>query len=351
MRYLPILGLSALLLLDLMVGGGGMSWASGAVLWKLRVPRVLTALLAGGALALSGAQMQAVFRNPLADPHIMGVSGGAGLGAAIATMALGTSTAFFTGFTVAVAAFLGAFVAAALVIAVSARFRSVTTLLVFGVMMGFIFSALSSVLQYTAGEESLKLFYSWMAGSFSGCRFSEVALMAGALVIGLVLAFCNGKGLDIILFGEEYATLSGASTRRILSLSMLSACLMTGTVTAFCGPLGFVGIVAPAPRSPHHGLLGPSAGPPLLPRDRCHPGPRGRHPRQPLAHPPPRGLHPRPHRHSADSHAPVAAKGVECKTLTHSQLHHIDCSRQRSHNHINHWKPTICILRHFGLKT
>ena len=83
MRYLPALGLLALLLLDLLVGGGTVSMATGAVLWKLRVPRVLTAVIAGGALAASGAQMQAVFRNPLADPHIMGVSGGAGLGAAI----------------------------------------------------------------------------------------------------------------------------------------------------------------------------------------------------------------------------------------------------------------------------
>ena len=237
--------MALLLLLDLLVGGGGFSWAEGAILWKLRVPRVLTAVIAGGALATGGAQMQAVFRNPLADPHIMGVSGGAGLGAAVATMAFGSSAAWFSGVTVAVTAFAGAAVAAFLVVAVSARFRSVTTLLVFGVMLGFIFSALSSVLQYTAGEESLKLFYSWMAGSFSGCRYGEVALMAGALVIGLLLAFVNGKGLDIILFGEEYATLSGASTRRILVLSMLSCCLMTGTVTAFCGPLGFVGIVAP----------------------------------------------------------------------------------------------------------
>ncbi len=238
---LPIL----LLLLDLLTGGGSFSWATGAVLWKLRVPRVLTAVIAGGALAASGAQMQAVFRNPLADPHIMGVSGGAGLGAAIATMAIGTASAWFTGFSVAVAAFLGAFVAAFLVVAVSARFRSSTTLLVFGVMLGFIFSALSSVLQYTAGEESLKLFYSWMAGSFSGSRYLEIILMAAALAIGLGLATVNGKGLDLILFGDEYATLSGASTRRILVLSMLSCCLMTGTVTAFCGPLGFVGIVAP----------------------------------------------------------------------------------------------------------
>ena len=245
MRYLPVLGLSALLLLDLLVGGGGMSWATGAVLWKLRVPRVLTALVAGGALAVSGAQMQAVFRNPLADPHIMGVTGGAGLGAAVATMAVGVTSLAFTGFTVALAAFLGAAVAAALVIAVSAKFRSSTTLLVFGVMLGFIFSAVSSVLQYSAGEESLKLFYSWMAGSFSGSRYSEIVLMGAALAVGCMLALWNSKGLDIILFGDDYATFSGASTRRILVLSMLSCCLMTGTVTAFCGPLGFVGIVAP----------------------------------------------------------------------------------------------------------
>ena len=244
-KALPAIILIFALVLDLFVGGGGLSVATGAVLWKLRVPRVLTAVIAGGALAASGAQMQAVFRNPLADPHIMGVSGGAGLGAAIATMAIGTASAWFTGFSVAVAAFLGAFVAAFLVVAVSARFRSSTTLLVFGVMLGFIFSALSSVLQYTAGEESLKLFYSWMAGSFSGSRYLEIILMAAALSIGLGLATVNGKGLDLILFGDEYATLSGASTRRILVLSMLSCCLMTGTVTAFCGPLGFVGIVAP----------------------------------------------------------------------------------------------------------
>ena len=237
--------LIVLIFLDLSVGGGSLSWATGAVLWKLRVPRVLTALIAGGALAASGAQMQAVFRNPLADPHIMGVSGGAGLGAAVATMAVGTAGLSFTGFTVALAAFIGAAVAAILVVAVSARFRSSTTLLIFGVMLGFIFSAISSVLQYTAGEESLKLFYSWMAGSFSGSRYTEILLMGIALMMGCALAFWNGKGLDIMLFGDDYATFSGASTRRILILSMLSCCLMTGTVTAFCGPLGFVGIVAP----------------------------------------------------------------------------------------------------------
>lgn len=231
-------------ILDLTAGDGGMSIPAGALLWKLRLPRVVAALVAGGGLALAGAQMQALFRNPLADPHIMGVSGGAGLGAALATLAAG-AVGIFSGATVAAAAFFGALASAALVIAVSLRFPSSTTLLIFGVMLGFICSALSSILQYTASEEGLKLFYSWMAGSFSGLRWGEIAIMAAALFVSLTLAAANGKGLDLILFGEEYAGLSGASPRRILVVSMLGCCLVTGAVTAFCGPLGFVGIVAP----------------------------------------------------------------------------------------------------------
>ncbi len=229
--------------LDLFTGNG-FGPAEGVILWRLRLPRMLTALLAGASLALSGLQMQAVFRNPLADPHIMGVSGGAGLGAAIVALALGTSPAWFSGMTLALAAFAGAALTALLIVALASRLRA-TTLLILGVMLGFVFSALSSVLQYSAGEESLKLFYSWMAGSFSGTRPGEMALMAAALAAGTALAVTNRKGLDIVLFGEDYAALSGAPLRRILRLSMLSASLMTGVVTAFCGPLGFVGIVAP----------------------------------------------------------------------------------------------------------
>ena len=241
----PVL-IAALILMaaaDLLSGGGGISLPEGAVLWKLRLPRVLTALLAGSALALSGAQMQALFRNPLADPHIMGVSSGAGLGAAIA--ALAASSAVFSGWTLVAAAFAGALVASVLILRASLRLKHPGTLLIFGVMLGFIFSACSSVLQYSAGEESLKIFYNWMAGSFSAGRYADIALMGGTLLTGLLLAVLNGKGLDLTLFGEPYTRLSGGSPRRILTLSMISCCLMTGTVTAFCGPVGFVGIVAP----------------------------------------------------------------------------------------------------------
>ena len=228
---------------DLLAGGGGFSATGGVLLWKLRIPRVLTAILAGSALALSGAQMQAIFRNPLADPHIMGVSGGAGLGAALASLAVGTGL-WISGVSMVVAAAIAAMLTAMLLIAVSSRVSG-NTLLIFGVLLGFVFSACSSILQFTAREESLKLFYSWMAGSFSGTRYLEIIIIAATLVCGTVLAFANSRGLDVILFGDEYATLVGASTKHIRSLAMVSASLMTAAVTAFCGPVGFVGIVAP----------------------------------------------------------------------------------------------------------
>ena len=167
--YLPALCAGFLLLAaaDVLCGGGGFSVAEGAVLWKLRVPRVLTALCCGGALAVAGAGMQSLFRNPLADPHILGVSGGAGLGAAVAVVLLGTAWPAFTGVTMVIAAFAGAALTSLLILAVSRRIDSGPALLIFGVLLGFLLSALTSILQYTAHEEGLKLFYSWMAGSCS----------------------------------------------------------------------------------------------------------------------------------------------------------------------------------------
>lgn len=222
------------------LAGDGFSVPAGVVLWKLRVPRMLTTVLAGGSLALAGAQMQALFRNPLADPHIMGVSGGAGLGAAIAALAIGTS-----GVSMVSAAFIGAFLTGLLIVWVSSRIHSTGTLLLVGVMLGFIFSAVSSVLQYRAGEESLKLLYSWMAGSFQGVGPIGVAVIGGAFVLGLVCALCSMKGLDLMLFCESYAESAGVPLRRLRFVVMIGCALMTGAVTAYCGPLGFVGIAAP----------------------------------------------------------------------------------------------------------
>ncbi len=244
-RAVPILAAAVVILAgaDILAGGGGFSLPRGILLWKLRIPRVLTAVLAGCALSLSGAQMQALFRNPLADPHIMGVSGGAALGAALASLAVGTGL-WISGVSMVVAAFAAAFVTALLLVAVSSRVSG-NTLLIFGVLLGFVFSALASILQFTAREESLKLFYSWMAGSFAGTRYLEIIIIGAALLAGVVMALVNARGLDVILFGEEYAAMVGAKPQSIRTLSMISASLMTAAVTAFCGPVGFVGIVAP----------------------------------------------------------------------------------------------------------
>ena len=244
--YLILLAVVLLAAVDLCVGGSGLVSLDSAIFLKLRLPRMLTALLAGASLALAGLQMQSLFRNPLADPHIMGVSAGAGTGAAAATLLIGTSLpAALSGLTIVSAAFIGALLTSFLVMFVASRFRGATTLLIFGVMLGFVFSAVTSILEYSANAESLKVFYSWSAGSFVGNGPVGISIIAGALLLGLLLALLNNRGLDLALFGDEYTAMAGADPLRIRNISMIGSCLMAGAVTAFCGPLGFVGIVAP----------------------------------------------------------------------------------------------------------
>lgn len=237
--------LATLAAADMACGGA----AGAQVLLHLRTPRVLTALLAGAALALAGAQMQSVLRNPLADPHIMGVSAGAALGAACATM-LGSQLQsslppFIQEMTIAGTAFIGAVLTSAVILIASRRFKTASALLIFGVMLGFMVNAIVSVLQFSTDAESLKIFYSWSAGSFSNSGWNEIGILAATLAAGLILATRNTKGLDIILFGDEFATMAGAPVHRIRLVSIISCCLITAAVTAFCGPIGFVGIVAP----------------------------------------------------------------------------------------------------------
>jgi len=112
-------------------------------------------------------------------------------------------------------------------------------------MLGFVFSAVTSILEYSANAESLKVFYSWSAGSFVGNGYDGIVIISVALLAGLSLAVYNNRNLDVALFGDEYAALTGTDPSRTRNISMISGCLMAGAVTAFCGPLGFVGIVAP----------------------------------------------------------------------------------------------------------
>ena len=252
---LPTSILCAILILLAMIDmfrGMGLSSARAAenqiILQMVRLPRILTALIVGGGLAVAGAQMQSILRNPLADPHIMGISSGASLGAAIAVLAgggLAISDSMFHGASLAIAATIGAVAASLIIMAASAKFRRVTTLLVFGIMLSFIVNAIVTILQSGSNAENLKIFHSWSAGSFATTSARETIIMAAAAIIATVIAIFNSKGLDVILFGDEFARLSGAKPERIRISALLSCCLITGTATAFCGPIGFVGIVAP----------------------------------------------------------------------------------------------------------
>lgn len=232
--------LAVLMIADLLTGG----LPSREILIYLRLPRVLTAILAGIALSLSGAQMQSIFSNPLADPYIMGISSGAALGAAIATMT-GTGAGMTAGITVALAASIGAMVAAAIILVASRQFRSATTLLIFGIMLSFIVNAVIPLLQAGAEAESLKIYFSWTSGSFSNTTWHQIIMMTVAISAGAAITLNCTKDLDIIMFGDEFASMAGARPEKIRLHALLSSSIMTGAVTAFCGPIGFAGIIAP----------------------------------------------------------------------------------------------------------
>lgn len=217
------------------------------IITRIRLPRILTAIIAGGGLALAGVQMQSILRNPLADPHIMGISSGASLGAAATTLIGGSIAAgsVLQGIPVAIAAIAGAFLTSLIIIAAAKRLKNATTLLIFGVMLGFITNAIITVLQSASNAENLKIFHSWSAGSFATTSGRELVILGIALSAAAILATLNHKGLDIILFGDEFAELASTSPHKTRFTALLSCCIITGAVTAFCGPIGFVGITAP----------------------------------------------------------------------------------------------------------
>lgn len=240
-----IIYMASIITMLILIGIADVMWGGHAnkdIMLHLRLPRMVTALLAGAAMALSGSQMQSIFRNPLADPHIMGISSGAALGAAITTMYAGVSLG---GAPIAISAAIGAGAAASVILYASRKFSNASVLLIFGVMLGFIVTAAVTVLQFSSDAESLKTYYSWSAGSFSNTTWAETSIIAGALVLGLIISLRNQKGLDLILFGDEFTELSGGNPSKIRLFALVSCSLMTGAVTAFCGPLGFVGIIGP----------------------------------------------------------------------------------------------------------
>lgn len=215
-----------------------------------RLPKAITALIVGAALSASGLQMQTLFRNPLAGPYVLGISSGASLGVSLFLLGaplLGVSVASETLRNIGVvgSAWVGAALILAVIMAVSVRLKDIMAILILGMMFGSAASAIVQILQYLSPDSALKSFVVWTMGSLSGVSLQQLGIMSGIVVAGLALSIYLIKPLNLLLLGENYARTMGLNIRWIRFLLFTSTTLLAGTVTAFCGPIGFIGIAVP----------------------------------------------------------------------------------------------------------
>lgn len=223
------------------------------IIGGVRLPRALTALLAGAALGVSGLLMQTLLRNPLADPFALGITSGASLGVAIVVLGIGSGAGALFGAglgfvgdaAIAAAAIIGALAALAPVLAISARVRNPATILIVGLMFGYAVQALVTFLVAGTSFEQLQRWISWGFGSFTGVTWPQLALFTPLLLVGIVVAAAATKPLNALLLGENTAQTMGLNARRARLLVLAAASVMAGVVTAFCGPIAFLGIAVP----------------------------------------------------------------------------------------------------------
>ena len=229
--------------------GGSCDPAVRDIILKIRLLKAVTALFAGAALAASDLQMQTLFRNPLAGPYVLGISSGAGLGVALFLLGaplLGVSAhSFVQSLSIAGAAWLGAALVLLIVMAVSRRIKDIMVILILGMMFGSGVSSMVEILQYLSSEAALKSFVIWTMGSLGDVTGGNLALMLPVITAGLVLSVAVIKPLNLLLLGENYARTMGLNVQRTRTLLFLSTVLLAGTVTAFCGPVGFIGLAVP----------------------------------------------------------------------------------------------------------
>ena len=250
-----IVGLVLLFCLDLCSGSiwlwpfGELSLMEHQIMHSIRLPKAITAILAGGALSVSGLMMQTLFRNPLAGPYTLGVSSGASLGVAFLTMCstilYGQLSNLSTQVLMPVAACFGASLVLLLVLTVSRRVKNNVSLLIVGMMFGSIAGALVSLLQNFANPDALKLFIVWTLGSLSSVSWSDMQLLAPILLIGTFFVLLALKPLNGLLLGEDYARGLGIHVSRTRLYIVLATGLLAGGVTAFCGPIAFIGVAVP----------------------------------------------------------------------------------------------------------
>ncbi len=222
------------------------------IIFNYRLPQALTALLAGAALAVAGLLMQTLFRNPLADPSMLGISSGASLGVGIVILFTGavTGTAmsafgWWSTIGVSIAAFIGAVSVLFVMLAFSSRMRNMTTLIIIGLMIAYIAGSITDILKFFSLKEDIHAFVIWGMGSFSGVGTSKMPIFAVSVIIGLIATFFLSKNLNILLLGEMYAENLGLNIRKNSVIIILVSGYLTAIVTAYCGPVAFVGLAMP----------------------------------------------------------------------------------------------------------
>lgn len=229
--------------------GGPTDATTRDIVLNIRLLKALTALLAGAALAAGGLQMQTLFRNPLAGPYVLGVSSGAGLGVALfllgAPLLDVASHSFVRSLGIAGAAWIGAAAVLAVVMAVSRRIKDIMVILILGMMLGSGIGSVVEILQFLSNETALKSFVVWTMGSLGDVTGPQLALLAPAVAAGLALSVAVIKPLNLLLLGENYARTMGLNIQRTRTLIFAATVLLAGSVTAFCGPVGFIGLAVP----------------------------------------------------------------------------------------------------------
>ncbi len=234
-----------------------------------RLPRAVTAMLAGSALGIAGLKMQTLFRNPLADPFVLGISSGASLGVAFVVLAAGSlggnamlEKSGVTGnISLILAATLGAVAVLSVILSVARRVESNLTLLIIGLMFGYMSSALVSMLMQFSREHQMQSYIAWTFGSFGSVTWRQMIVFAPTVLAGLALSRVLAKPLNAFLLGEDYARSMGVNVRSVRFWIVLGSSLLAGTVTAYCGPIGFLGIAIPhlcrllLKTSDHHSLV------------------------------------------------------------------------------------------------
>ena len=220
------------------------------IVWGSRIPQAITALLAGAGLAVSGLMLQTAFRNPLAGPSILGISSGASLGVALVMLFLGGTLSLGTfslggNAAVVAGAMIGSLGIMAILIAISARVRSNLMLLIAGIMVGYLTSSLVTLLSSLSTSQAVHKYVMWGMGFIGGVSTGQMPFFASLTIVGLLIALLLAKPLNILLLGDNYARNLGVNVTRVRNLLLLSTGVLTAVITAYCGPVSFIGLAVP----------------------------------------------------------------------------------------------------------